>query len=62
MFFDLGVLESVDERLSLLARELAGCLALGEAHGAAGVAEIRVTGAVEEVQQLPDLPRRGGWT
>jgi hypothetical protein len=50
VFLELGVLETVDELLRLLARELARRLALGEAHGAAGVAEIRVTGAVEEVQ------------
>jgi hypothetical protein len=53
----LGILEPFDERLRLLARELAGRLALGEAQGTARVAEIRVTGVMEEFQQLLDLLR-----
>ena len=45
------VLELLDERVGLVAGELAGSLALREPHRAAGVAEVAVAGFVEEREQ-----------
>ena len=52
------ILEGLDEGDGLRARELSRRLALAETHRAAGVAEVAVTGIVQEGQELPDLPGR----
>jgi hypothetical protein len=50
--------EPLDEGVGLIAGELATRLALGEAHRAAGVPEIRVAGLLEEFGQLLELAER----
>lgn len=55
----LLVLEPLDEPIHLVAGELAGGLSLGEPHRTPGIAEIGVTGVVQEGQQLFHLPGRG---
>ena len=55
----LGVLQLLDERVGLVAGELAAGLALGEPHRPAGVAEVGVAGVLEKPQELAHLLRRG---
>ena len=56
------LLELLDERVRFVAAELAGRLALGEAKWPAGVAEVGVTGGLDELQELSQLSPSGGRT
>jgi hypothetical protein len=53
----LRVLEPVDEYSDFVTGELARRLALGESHGAPGIAEVGVAGVVQQSQELLDLFR-----
>jgi hypothetical protein len=54
--------ELVDEGLCLFHRELATGLTLGEAHGAACVAEVAVAGVGQQLEECLDLTVRSGWS
>lgn len=51
-----GLFELLDEDLGLISGELAVRLSLGEPHRPAGIAEVDVSGVVEESEKLFDLP------
>ena len=53
----LRVLQPVNEHAHFVTGELAGRLALGESHGAPGIAEVGMTGLVQQGQELLDLLR-----
>ena len=57
-----GLLQLGDQRVGLVARELAAALALGEPHRAAGVAEPVVPGRLQQLEELLDLPVGRRWT
>ena len=52
-----AVLQPVYEHAHFVTGELAGRLALGESHGAPGIAGVGMTGVVQQGQQLLDLLR-----
>jgi len=52
----LLVLKAFDERSHFVTGELASRLTLGESHGTPGIAEIGVTGVVQQGQELLHLP------
>ncbi len=54
--------ELVDEGRRFVASEPPSSLALGEPHGAPSITEVRMAGIVEQGEQFPYLPGRGGWS
>jgi hypothetical protein len=58
----LLLLELLDEVGGFLRRELAACLTLREPQRTARIAEVGVSGALQQLEELADLPSRRGRT